>query len=388
MIEEIRVANLVFSVDPLFGGSVNAVKEISKNLKIAGFPVSLYSFGDTKRQLRRSQPSVDQLLEVGIQVHTSASFIKNKYGIGSVTANFKNLGKTFEYDFVILHGVYSISTIWGGFICWKKKIPYAVMPHGSLEPNNEEFHSARKVLLKFFFLNWIIRHSTAVFVTDVSEKENLPKRFQKNTIVVGLGVDLPRVVRVKKLEINRLLFLGRIAAVKRLDLLLLAMPKVLNSHPNCVLTVAGDGPKDLVAEHKLLVDRLSIGSQVQFTGWLDGDQKRVALLENDIFVLPSERESFGIAVAEALSYGMPCVVSKNVPLARIVEKYGAGVNISELNPDEIAKAIIGVLDGDFWRMSNAAQNAAESEFEWANVIEEWRTAIEGLILGPAMGHNA
>ena len=70
---------------------------------------------------------------------------------------------------------------------------------------------------------------------------------------------------------------------------------------------------------------LAIDDHVNWLGYVDGDRKRDVLAAASAFVLTSYSENFGVAVAEALAAGLPCVVSQGVALSAEIEKSGAGI---------------------------------------------------------------
>jgi glycosyltransferase involved in cell wall biosynthesis len=77
---------------------------------------------------------------------------------------------------------------------------------------------------------------------------------------------------------------------------------------------------------------LAIGSRVTWTGPLYGDIKWDAMRAAEVFALPSHAENFGIAVAEALSCGLPVLISNQVSISPDVEADGAGL----VGPDDLA----------------------------------------------------
>ena len=71
---------------------------------------------------------------------------------------------------------------------------------------------------------------------------------------------------------------------------------------------------------------------------MEGDKKSEVLAAASAFVLPSYSENFGIAVAEALAAGLPCLVSRGVALSDEVEKAGAGIVVGT-TPEDIAAGL-------------------------------------------------
>ena len=63
--------------------------------------------------------------------------------------------------------------------------------------------------------------------------------------------------------------------------------------------------------------RLCIASNVVFTGNVDHEDIRQLFEMADVFVLPSRSEPFGLSAAEAMQYGVPCIVSKDAGIAEL-----------------------------------------------------------------------
>jgi glycosyltransferase involved in cell wall biosynthesis len=77
----------------------------------------------------------------------------------------------------------------------------------------------------------------------------------------------------------------------------------------------------------------------------------------EVFVLPSFSENFGIAAAEALLAGLPCVLGKGVAIAEEVAQAGAGIATS-IEPKEIAQALQMLLDDENRRTQMGRRAAA------------------------------
>jgi glycosyltransferase involved in cell wall biosynthesis len=76
---------------------------------------------------------------------------------------------------------------------------------------------------------------------------------------------------------------------------------------------------------------------------VEGESK-AALLEGAwMFVLPSFSENFGIAVVEALSAGIPCVLGEGIAIARVVADAGAGVTVAP-TAEAVASGMRQLLD--------------------------------------------
>lgn len=100
------------------------------------------------------------------------------------------------------------------------------------------------------------------------------------------------------------LYLGRLARVKRVDRLLHAVAQMEGVR----LVVAGDGPES--EELRRLGHVLKLDQRVRFEGRVDDQRKTLLLNAADAFCLPSEHEGQPLALLEAISLGVPVVATR------------------------------------------------------------------------------
>jgi len=290
-------------------------------------------------------------------------------------------GEISKSDIVLLHQVYMLQYIAILPVLILLKKSYIVMPHGTFTEYQRNQHRIRKFL--FFPATYLLANlAKAIFVASEQEKNQLPRYLQKKGIVVGLGIEIRSKGKSNSINSSstfNLLYMGRIAEKKRLDLAIKAFASAQkNSDKMMKFIVCGTAEEQEMASLKKLVEEMEIEEKVDFRGWVDQAEKEEAFMESDCFILTSEDENFAIAVAEALSYGIPCVLSSKVALATLVGKYQAGMIFENLNPIEIAKCItlISKMNREESR-KNALQSS--SEINWEKVAKTWEIAIQSVI---------
>ena len=96
------------------------------------------------------------------------------------------------------------------------------------------------------------------------------------------------------------LSVGRLANEKRLDLLVQALPQLTNVR----LVFVGDGPARPELERRLA------GQPAHFTGYLRGEALATAYASADMFVFPSDTDTFGQVIREAMASGLPVVAAR------------------------------------------------------------------------------
>ncbi|MEQ1841281.1 MAG: glycosyltransferase, partial [Verrucomicrobiales bacterium] len=125
------------------------------------------------------------------------------------------------------------------------------------------------------------------------------------------------------------------------------------ARPEWKLVIAGGGAGDYLARLHKEADSLGISSSVEWVGEVSGERKARLLADASIFTLPSHSENFGIAAAEALMAGRPCLFTPGVAIGVEAAKRGAArVAAGEAEP--LAEALSGLMGNPAVRESLAA----------------------------------
>ena len=155
-----------------------------------------------------------------------------------------------------------------------------------------------------------------------------------------------------------LLYVGRLAKEKNLDMLLSAFQLVLREAPETWLVVVGGGPYEkALQEH---ARDLGVDERVIFVGPMAPSQVRSAYTVGDVFLWPSVTETQGLAVCEALSAGLPCVAVRAGGTPECVREEVDGL-LTNNDTREFAESALKLLrdDGLRRRMAKeAAKNAS------------------------------
>ncbi len=165
------------------------------------------------------------------------------------------------------------------------------------------------------------------------------------------------------------LFCGRLVWQKGPDLLVEAIPAVLNSCPNAKFIFVGDGEMRSGLEAR--VQQLGIGRSTRFLGRRDGDELVHLFKLADVVCIPSRNEPFGIVVLEAWSARKPVVVTQVGGPSEYVRHEVDGLKI-EANPNLIAWGI-GTIFSDFERarwMGHNGRTAVDGCFTWDTIVEK------------------
>ena len=128
---------------------------------------------------------------------------------------------------------------------------------------------------------------------------------------------------------KQILFSGTLYAGKGYQDLVRAFAKIAKKYPDWNVVLAGNGE---VEKGRAISKELGIANQVEFLGWVSGEQKAKAFRESMIFCLPSYAEGFPMAVLDAWAYGLPVITT---PVGGIPDVARDGKNMLLFNPGDI-----------------------------------------------------
>lgn len=201
-------------------------------------------------------------------------------------------------------------------------------------------------------------------------------------VPVHNGVDVAKFAAAKDREYDAkrgtVLFLSRLTRQKGPLNFLKAARRVLEVRPEARFVVAGHG--DMLGECIEYAFRHGIEEKVQFTGFVPPEDLADVYAQNEIYVLPSLSEPFGISVLEAMASGLPTIVSRTS---------GVGEGLSHVfkvgceETDEMADMIIGLLDSAPLREELGRNGAAEiRRFTWAATCASTLDVYRSLVAVP------
>ena len=138
------------------------------------------------------------------------------------------------------------------------------------------------------------------------------------------------------------LFAGWLEAGKGVDVLLSALPAVVESVPDARLLLAGDGPERGRLEQQ--VESLGLRERATFMGWLNKADLRAAYERAWVVVLPSIwEEGLGMVLVEAGMMGRASVGSDRGGIREVIEHGATGLLVPPADPGNLADAIVHLL---------------------------------------------
>jgi len=288
-----------------------------------------------------------------------------------------------SYDLVVFHSTYIIEYVKIARILRKKKIPYIIVPRGGFTKGSKNIKKLKKKVGDILIFNRLFNSPDAIhFLTEMEMKESVYKT--NNDFVLPNGISIPNHTIKRSEDKNdiNIVFIGRIDSYhKGLDILLEAVGLIKEElkQKNVTITLYGPDVRDSKKELNQLISSLSLEGLVNINGPVFSEEKAEVLHHTDIFIQTSRFEGLPMGVLEALSFGVPCILTPGTNISREVSDYGGGIEVA-LDPMSISEGIIEMLN-HLDEENNFQDNAIKlaKAYSWENIakcsIEKYREII-------------
>ena len=361
-----RILNVVPTYLPAvrYGGPIHSVHGLCRALARAGHEVTVMTTsvdGDADSNVPLDTPvTLD-----GVTVHYFPSrTLRRLYWSWPMGRALP--GAVAAADVVHTHSVFLWPTLAAARAARRQNVPYVLSPRGMLVNELIERRNARlkRAWIALFERSNVERAAAVHCTSDLERDEMLALGLApRETLVVPNGVDPPEDLPPATRG-DTILYLGRINWKKGLEQLIDALREV----PHGQLIVAGNDEEALTPRLRAQAEKAGVAARVRFPGYVEGATKRELLRTAGVLVLPSVSENFGNAALEAMAYGCPVVVTRDVGLAESVQAAGAGA-VSEGDPASLARAIRSLTENPAARdaAGAAAQALVKLRYGWDRI---------------------
>jgi glycosyltransferase involved in cell wall biosynthesis len=173
-------------------------------------------------------------------------------------------------------------------------------------------------------------------------------KYMKNSLVKNYEIEerkisvVPNGIEIKNQNIKRrfshnLLLVGNNFQTKGVSTLIYATRILKREFPEMKITIVGEDKAS--GYMKKLAEENGVGKNFNFTGHVDYNQMEEHYAKADIFTMPSTIESFGIALLEAMGYGLPLIGTSVGGIPEIIEDKKNGFIIPPKKPRMLADTI-------------------------------------------------
>lgn len=233
----------------------------------------------------------------------------------------------------------------GGFYNYKSKSACNLKPLGlkCLCTNCDSRNYKQKIwrCIRQYIFKHIFWKNNITFISISEFEEKLLKCYigKKNNIFkISDPVDISNLI-VEGINLNKYyVFLGRLSPEKGVDLFCKAIEEL-----NLNGLVLGDGYMLSDLKHKY--------PKIKFVGWVSKEDKKIFFKEAKCLVFPSLwYETFGLTVAEAKSFGIPCIVADNTAATDQIIHNKTGLIFKNGDIDSLKQALVKYESLDIMKM--------------------------------------
>ena len=258
-------------------------------------------------------------LPKNLSVHKLKKFGPKLYPIAlDMQKNIKN----FNPDVIYLKGLWRQTSLEAYF--WKKKNPTKILiisPAGMLQPLPLKNKRILKSFSWFFIEKRLFKISNAIHSVSKIERDSI----LKNKISPKKNIYIPEGMPIKNNNLNKrnifsreLISISRIDPIKGLEILLESCIDL--DFKGWKFFIYGNGDIKYINKIKKLISIYKLEDKVILNDAIFGIKKENVLKNASAFILPSFSESFGIAIAEAMSFGLPILTTTKTPWQVIKKK--------------------------------------------------------------------
>ena len=359
---------------PTFGGSGVVATELGLELAHRGHEIHFITYSQPVR-LALLNPNV-HYHEVNVPEYPLFHYQPYELALSSKLVDMVKLHKI-----ELLHVHYAIPHAYAGYMAKQMlkeegiEIPMVTTLHGTditLVGNHPFYKPA---------VSFSINNSDIVTSVSQSLKDETYKLFNSkkeihvipNFIELGKHISHPKIARNRSLIANEkeriVTHISNFRAVKRIPDVIKIFHKIQEKIPAKLLLV-GDGPEKKNAEY--LCQKLGIQDKVIFFG--NSNEIDKILSFSDLFLLPSETESFGLAALEAMAWSVPVISSNSGGLPEVNFDGVSGFlsNVGEI--DEMAENALRILKDDA-TLNKFKENALKTaeKFDIKSIVPLYET---------------
>lgn len=290
-----------------------------------------------------------------------------------------------DFDVVHIHLARDFVTLPAARACIRRGTPIVVQPHGMIDVSSKFL----AIPLDRLWTRPILRSASSVFYLTSRERRDLRDVAGEHLRLCELinGVPLAAPLEVaKNTERPEVLFLARLAPRKRPGTFVEMAHRLIQNGSNADFAIVGpdEGTR---GEVDALIASYALQSRVRYEGSLPPESTTTRMRRASVYVLPAIDEPFPMSVLEAMSVGLPVVVTNTCGLAPLVEETNCGCVVGP-DLDSLTDAVQRILDtpGLLNTMSDNARRAVAERLSMSAVAERLEQTYEHAVQAAVERH--
>ncbi len=358
------------------------------------YPYVVGGLGLHTREMSRSQVKQGHMVTVlttslpdgvpseqdGFNILYFNNFIKLFGNAFSPDLVFKILNNK-KYDVIHAHSHLFFSTNICALVRKFRSTPLIITNHGIMSASAPDLFN---LLYLKTLGKWTLNAADRVICYTDEEKEYLINILHINASKISVipnGVDTVKFCpsnEIKHTDDISLLWVGRFVNGKGVDSLIRAMDILVKDVPNVHLTLVGDGPERGAIQ--MLIKKFALDNYVEIIDFVPNDELPNIYQTSDIFVLPSLHEGVPRTVIEAMSCGLPVVMSDMPHLRELIN--GGGLMFPKGDVQALADTLKSLIDDAEKRqfIGQRARKKVEKDHSWDNTVSKTVKLYQEVVL--------
>ena len=340
--KSLRIAMLSIHSSPLgplgsrdTGGMSVYIRELARRLGAMGHHIDIFTYSRGRDAEMTLYPNV-RLVHLAQSLPQAVEKNQLPLHLNTVFEALEQYRTARGRIYDLVHSHYWLSGVVGAMAQTRWRCPHLTMFHTLGAVKNTTASMENEPDLRIAHEHWIAKVADRIVVPTDGERDNLLHYYHapaERVVTIPCGVDLERfrpgdgnAVRSRlniPPEADVVLFVGRFAPLKGIDLLIEATADLKDRFPDLHLLVVGGDGADAQSTRSLQQTARDLGvfSRVTFAGRIGHRALPAFYSAADLLALPSHYESFGLVVLESLACGTP-VAATPVGIAATVVQSG------------------------------------------------------------------
>lgn len=279
-----------------------------------------------------------------------------------------------NYDIVIFHSTYIYNHIKLSKILRNKKIPYIIVPRGGFSKKSKKIKKFKKILGDMLLFDRFFKSPNAIHYLTYNEKMESCYRTD-NDFVIPNGINMPGKIKDIDNTVSKkikFVYIGRMDSyIKGLDVLVDAINIIKQELRDFHVEFFLYGPDSSNSKDKLRrqTQAYEIDDIVKIEEAIFNDDKIKILNDANVFIQTSRFEGLPMGVLEALSIGLPCILTPGTNISDQIVEFEAGFAV-DLTPDSISSGILNIIK-EIKSGKNYSSNAFRlaKQYSWMNIAK-------------------
>lgn len=282
-------------------------------------------------------------------------------------------------DVVVFEGFYYLDDVRIARMLRNLRIPYVIIPRGSLTRLALHNHAwLKKLIAHLLFFDSYVKHAKAIQYLTMQEARDSIGRFHTPYFIIPNGFNAPEITKTSySIDGIKAVFIGRLDMFhKGIDLLLDAFTKLHTQLRDAGFSLDIYGPRrydyDLIEQEIItrgLTDVVAIHNEIS------GKEKERVLLGADVFLMASRFEGHPMGLIEALAYGLPCMVTPGTNMLEEIRSADAGWTC-EGTVDGISRTLVQIInEKGLYALKGEKGRELSLAYNWSVLAEKFHQSV-------------